>query len=200
MLYCSVCMCMFKMSLIHKLPENVNRTLIYQRISAGQAILFPWDKTTTQTRNLVRAYANSLGCPEEYILCALLTVNASFIGTHRRIHINDSWEEPAIVWFNVCAKKGQNKTAALKVLARPMREIEQELQTGFKQRSASFAGWPFLFRKIAPSHVRKQQQGSWYIWWTNSVLQHAWPLQDKLYNGQKNTAGTQWRSAMHKRF
>ena len=97
------------MSLVHKLPENVNKTLIYQRISAGQAILLPWDKTTTQTRNLVRAYADSLGCPEEYILFPLLTVTASFIGTHGRIHINDSWEEPAIVWFNVCARKGQKK-------------------------------------------------------------------------------------------
>ena len=121
------------MSLVHKLPENVNKTLIYQRITAGQAILFPWDKTTTQTRNLVRAYADSLGCPEEYILFPLLTVTASFIGTHGRIHINDSWEEPAIVWFNVCARKGQKKTAALNVLARPVREIEQDLQNDFKQ-------------------------------------------------------------------
>ena len=123
------------MSLVHKLPENLNKTLIYQRISAGQAISFPWEKTTTQTRNLVRAYADSLGCPEEYIPFPLLTVTASFIGTHGRIQINDSWEEPAIVWFNVCARKGQKKTAALNVLARPVREIEQDLQNDFKQEN-----------------------------------------------------------------
>lgn len=62
------------MSLLHKLPENLNKTLIYQRISSGQAILFPWEKTTTPTRNLVRGYADSLGCPEEYILFPLLTL------------------------------------------------------------------------------------------------------------------------------
>jgi len=121
------------MSLVHKLPENLNKALIYQRISAGQAISFPWEKTSNQTRNLVRAYADSLGCPAEYILFPLLTVTASFIGTHGRIQINDSWEEPAIVWFNVCARKGQKKTAALNVLARPVREIEQDLQIDFKQ-------------------------------------------------------------------
>ena len=121
------------MLLVHKLPENINKTLIYQRIAAGQAILFPWDKTTTQTRNLVRTYADSLGCLEEYILFPLLTVTASFIGTHGRIHINDSWEEPGIVWFNVCTRKGQKKIAALNVLARPEREIEQDLQNDFKQ-------------------------------------------------------------------
>ena len=78
------------MSLVHKLPENLNKTLIYQKISARQAISFPWEKITTQTRNLGRAYAESLGCPEEYILFPLLKVTASFIGTHGRIQINDS--------------------------------------------------------------------------------------------------------------
>ena len=39
----------------------------------------------------------------------------------------------AIVWLNVCARKGQKKTAALNVLARPVREIEQDLQNDFKQ-------------------------------------------------------------------
>lgn len=120
------------MSLVHKLPENLNKNLTYQRISAGQAITFAWEKTTTPTRNLVHAYADSLGCPAEYILFPLLTVTASFIGTHGRIQINDSWEEPSIVWFNVCARKGQKKTAALNVLARPVREIEQDLQEDFK--------------------------------------------------------------------
>ena len=107
------------MSLVHKLPENVNRTFIYQRISA-----------TSQTQNLVSAYADSLGCPQEYILFFLLTVTASFIGTLGRIHVKDSWEEPAIFWLNVCARKGQKKTACL---ATPMREIKQDLQTDVKQ-------------------------------------------------------------------
>lgn len=123
------------MSLVHKLPENLNKAMIYQRISGGQAISFPWEKTSSQTQNLVRAYADSLGCPAEYILFPLLTVTASFIGTNGRIQINDSWEEPAIVWFNVCARKGQKKTAALNVLARPVREIEQDLQIDFKQEN-----------------------------------------------------------------
>ena len=76
-----------------------------------------------------------LGCPVEYILFPLLTVTASFIGTNGRIQINDSLEERAIVWFNVCARKGQKKTAALNVLGRPVREIEQDLQIDFKQEN-----------------------------------------------------------------
>lgn len=123
------------MSLLHKLPDNLNKALIYQRISAGQAISFPWDKTSTKTRNLVQAYSNSLGCPDEYIFFPLLTVAASFIGTNGTMQINESWEEPAIVWFNVCARKGQKKTAALNVLAKPVGEIQKEMQNDFKEEN-----------------------------------------------------------------
>ena len=123
------------MSLLHKLPDNLNKALIYQRISAGQAISFPWDKTSTKTRNLVQAYSNSLGCPDEYIFFPLLTVAASFIGTNGTMQINDSWEEPAIVWFNVCSRKGQKKTAALNVLAKPVGEIQKEMQNDFKEEN-----------------------------------------------------------------
>ena len=38
-----------------------------------------------------------------------------------------------IVWFDVWARKGQKKTAALDVFAKPVREMEQDLQKDFKQ-------------------------------------------------------------------
>ena len=47
------------------------------------------------------------------------------LGTNGRIEIHDSWEEPAIVWFNVCARKGQKKTAALNVISKPVSDIQK---------------------------------------------------------------------------
>ena len=124
------------MSLVHKLPENLTKALIYQRISLAQGISFPWERTSPNTRQLVRAYADSLGCPDEYIFFPLLTVSASFIGTHGKININDSWEEPSIAWFNVCARKGQKKTAALNVISKPVSEIQKDLQNDYKEEHA----------------------------------------------------------------
>ena len=70
-----------------------------------------------------------------YMYFSLLTVAASFIGTNGRIKINDSWEEPAIVWFNVCARKGQKKTAALNVISKPVSDIQKDLQMEFKEEN-----------------------------------------------------------------
>ena len=120
------------MSLVHKLPENLNKNLILSENFCRTSDYVCLGEDHYANTKSGHAYADSLGCPAEYILFPLFTVTASFIGTHGRIHINDSWEEPAIVWFNVCARKGQKKTAALNVLAKPVREIEQDLQEDFK--------------------------------------------------------------------
>lgn len=80
----------------------------------------------------MQAYSNSLGCPDECIFFPLLTITASFIGTNGTLKINESWEEPSIVWFNVCVRKGQKKTASLNVITKPVMEIQGELQQQFK--------------------------------------------------------------------
>lgn len=78
-----------------------------------------------------------MGCPNEYIFFPLLTVSSSFIGTNRKIKINDSWEEPSIVWFNVCARKGQKKTAALNVISKPVCEMQKDLQNEYKEEHSN---------------------------------------------------------------
>jgi hypothetical protein len=104
------------MSLLQKLPENLNKIIIYQRIAAAHDISYSWKNNEQKTKKLVQAYANSLGCPDEYIFFSLLTVSASFIGNNGSLRINESCYSS---WFNVCARKGQNKNAALNVIAKP---------------------------------------------------------------------------------
>ena len=103
------------MSLLTKLPENLTKQLIFKRITAAQSISFPWRDVANNTLRLVQAYSNSLGCPDKYIFFPLPTITASFIGTNGTLKINECWEEPSIMWFNVCARKGQKKTAGLNV-------------------------------------------------------------------------------------
>ena len=120
------------MSLLTKLPENLTKQLIFKRITAAQSISFPWRDVANNTLRLVQAYSNSLGCPDEYIFFPLLTITASFIGTNGTLKINECWEEPSIVWFNVCSRKGQKKTAGLNVIAKPVMDIQRELQQEFR--------------------------------------------------------------------
>ena len=115
-----------------KLPENLSKTLIFKRIAASQSVAFPWKDVTKKTFQMMQAYSNSLGCPDEYIFFPLPTKTASIVDTNGIVKINKFWEEPSIVWFNVCARKGQKKMPGLNVVAKPVIQIEQELQQHFR--------------------------------------------------------------------
>ena len=48
------------------------------------------------------------------------------MGVNAHIKINQIWKEPAILWFIIAANKGQKKTAALRLLKKPLQEIEEK--------------------------------------------------------------------------
>ena len=84
----------------------------------------------------INALADAIGCPVEFIFFPLLTIIASCVGINGTININDTWSEPAIMWFIVAANKGQKKTAALRLLKKPLLEIESELQQQWRVDTA----------------------------------------------------------------
>ena len=73
---------------------------------------------------LTTALADAVGCPVEFLFVPLLTIVASCIGVNGSIQI---WQEPAILWFIITANKGQ-KTAALRLLKKPILEIEEKME------------------------------------------------------------------------
>ena len=60
------------------------------------------------------------------ILLPLLTIIAGCMGVNAHIAISQMWKEPAILWFIIVANKGQKKTAALRLLKKPLQEIEEK--------------------------------------------------------------------------
>ena len=72
---------------------------------------------------LVNCHADALGVPEEFILYPLITSIAACIGVNGYIRINQTWVEPSILWLVVAARKGEKKTAALRVIRRPFEKI-----------------------------------------------------------------------------
>ena len=48
------------------------------------------------------------------------------MGVNAHIKINQIWKEPAILWFIIAANKGQKKTAALRLLKKPLQEIKEK--------------------------------------------------------------------------
>ena len=76
---------------------------------------------------LVNCHADAIGAPVEFIFYPLLTAVASCMGVNSRIRINQTWTEPSILWFIVAAKKGEKKTAALRVLRKPLEQLQQKM-------------------------------------------------------------------------
>ena len=72
------------------------------------------------------ALSDAIGCPLEFIIFPLLTIVAGCMGINAHISINEMWNEPSVIWFIVAANKGQKKTAALRLLKKPLEEIEEE--------------------------------------------------------------------------
>ena len=74
----------------------------------------------------MNCHADAIGAPVEFIFYPLLTAVASCMGVNSRIRINQTWTEPSILWFIVAAKKGE-KTAALRVLRKPLEQLQQKM-------------------------------------------------------------------------
>ena len=55
------------------------------------------------------------------------------MGINARIAINQTWTEPAIVWFIVATNKGQKKTAALRLLKKLLEEIEEREEQAWQK-------------------------------------------------------------------
>lgn len=68
------------------------------------------------------ALSDALGCPMEFIFLPLLTIVAACMGINA--HVKVIWYEPAILWFIIAANKGQEKTATLRLLKKPLLDIE----------------------------------------------------------------------------
>ena len=105
-------------------------------VKAQSSCLDLADVLTPTVVVLINALADAIGCPVEFIFFPLLTIIASCVGINGTIRINDTWSEPAIMWFIVAANKGQKKTAALRLLKKPLLEIETELQQQWRVDTA----------------------------------------------------------------
>ena len=87
------------------------------------------------------ALSDAIGCPIEFIVFPLLTIIAGCMGVNAHIAINTMWREPAILWFIIAASKGQKKTAALRLLKKPLQEMEEKEAERWLARQSSYCQW-----------------------------------------------------------
>lgn len=99
------------------------------RVADAQRITLDIDSVCTLVmKDLVKANANAIGSPLEFILFPLLSISAHFMGPDTRVIVNEHWREPLILWNVVLADKGQKKSPALNRFIKPIQHLEEEMR------------------------------------------------------------------------
>ena len=92
-----------------------------QRIIGARDARMDWPRVCSpDLHRLIEAHANAIGSPKEFILLPLLTASASLMGVNANVRIGPEWEEPAILWTVVAARKGEKKSAAFGRISKPL--------------------------------------------------------------------------------
>ena len=86
------------------------------------------------------------------------------MGVNAHININPAWKEPAIIWFVVAAKKGEKKTAALRLIRQALEGIEKERIQEWEADISTF-GHHSNFHHLGTLHTEIYGQG----YRTNSI-------------------------------
>ena len=115
------------------------------KLQKAQSSCVEFDKiASVPLVGMCTALSDAIGCPVEFIFFPLLTIVAACMGINAHVKVNPIWYEPAILWFIIAANKGQKKTAALRLLKKPLLDIEQkEVKIWLaNQESAKSCGTP----------------------------------------------------------
>ena len=108
--------------------QSLSLSEIDRRVTAAQKVVLDFETTTTPPiKDLIKANANAIGTPLEFIFFPLLSVSSHFMGPNTRVMINDQWNEPLILWNVVLAEKGQKKSPALNRFLQPIQKLEAQL-------------------------------------------------------------------------
>ena len=108
--------------------------LLQRRLSAANAKRLDLSSyLSAPLHYLLTSQADAIGVPPEFVLFPLLTATAGCIGVNGHMRINRNWLEPAILWFIVAAKKGEKKTAAVRVVRRPLEKLQDDLIKEWEQ-------------------------------------------------------------------
>lgn len=106
---------------------------------------FPTASLPEPLGGFVTSVAVAVGCDESFVALPALSMMASCIGNTRRIRLNGTWTQPAIVWSGVIAYSGDLKSPSFKPLHRPLwgihRRLHDEYAEATERYDASVEEW-----------------------------------------------------------
>jgi hypothetical protein len=83
--------------------------------------------------SLIRAGARSIGCPEEYLITAVLVIVSISIGSSVSIKVKNGWIEFCSLYAVIIGNPSMKKTPALNLAKKPLEIIQGELYKVFEK-------------------------------------------------------------------
>ena len=113
----------------------------------GTVDRFPIDSLPQVIQTYVVNKSEQLGVPYDFLGGGVLCVFAGAIGTTYAIQLNNSWREPAILWYTVLADTGSRKTACFKAVWAIAAEKERKVQEHNRLLEKQFQKEKLLYEK-----------------------------------------------------
>lgn len=95
---------------------------------------FPLEVFPATLQKVLTEYANSIGCPIDYLALPLIVAAGVAIGNSRIIEIKKGWVEGARVFAAVVGKPGSRKSPASRAILMTIYKIQEEMADEYEQR------------------------------------------------------------------
>ncbi|GAG45810.1 unnamed protein product, partial [marine sediment metagenome] len=86
---------------------------------------FPVAVLPEPVRSYVAEGAEAIGCDPSYVALPLLAALAAAIGNTRCVQLKATWTEPSVLWTAIVGPSGTQKSPAVDLALRPMRDMQQ---------------------------------------------------------------------------
>lgn len=113
---------------------KIQPQVVQARLKSAQEQVLPLDEICSwSVRRTIKAHAEAIGCPNEFIFYPLLGIAAGCMGVRCKIEINTQWQEPSILWIVVGARKGEKKTPACTSVLKPLFDIQENMRNSTEE-------------------------------------------------------------------
>lgn len=102
------------------------------KLRLHEDVELPIDGLPVSIQRLINEVASKFRCPVEFVIAAVFSAVSTVIG--KRVKTYDGvYRNPLILWFTLVANSGSNKTAPVKEIFKPLREINKSNYEVFKE-------------------------------------------------------------------
>lgn len=110
---------------------------------------FPTDGLPLVASEYVERMARIYHCPEEFVAASVLATAATAVG--RKVHLDDGrYVNYPILWFVSVARSGSNKSLPLRVVTKPLRDIDRDIFDRYKTERSQWMHTPAKDRGEEP--------------------------------------------------